>query len=50
MLLVITLAGMGLTSLYVMREDNQQQQEELSVVTSFNPMYIAAMNVVGNTE
>lgn len=50
MLLVITLAGMGLTSLYVMREDNQQQQEELSVVTSFYPMYIAAMNAVGNTE
>lgn len=50
MLLVITLAGMGLTSLYVMREDSQKQQEELSVVTSFYPMYIAAMNVVGDTD
>ena len=50
MLLVITLAGMGLTSLYVMREDSQKKQEEISVVTSFYPMYIAAMNVVGDAD
>lgn len=50
MLLAITLAGMGLTSLYVMRTDSHKQQEKISVVTSFYPMYIAAMNVVGDTD
>lgn len=50
MLLVITAVGMGLTSLYVMKTEGQKQEETLSVVTSFYPMYIAAMNVVGDTE
>ena len=49
-LLVITLAGMGMTSLYAMREDSREQSGELSVVTSFYPMYIAAMNVVGDLD
>lgn len=50
MLLVITFAGMGLTSLYVLKTEQQEQKETLSVVTSFYPMYIAAENVVGDTD
>ncbi len=48
LLLVLLLAGAGLTQLYV-KEETKQQDSELTVVTSFYPMYIAAMNVIGDT-
>lgn len=50
MLLVVTFAGMGLTSLYVQRTGGQEKEEKISIVTSFYPMYIAALNVVGDTD
>jgi zinc transport system substrate-binding protein len=49
MLACILLAGMGLTSLYAGISTAVQKGEELTVVTSFYPMYIAAANVVGDT-
>ena len=48
LLLVLLLTGAGLTQLYV-KEEKKQQDSELMVVTSFYPMYIAAMNVIGDT-
>ncbi len=48
LLLVLLLTGAGLTQLYV-KEETKQQDSELMVVTSFYPMYIAAMNVIGDT-
>ena len=48
LLLVLLLTGAGLTQLYV-KEETKQQDGELTVVTSFYPMYIAAMNVIGDT-
>lgn len=49
MLICIAAAGLGLTTAY------EKQQEasgngDLKVVTSFYPMYIAAMNVIGDAE
>ena len=49
LLLVLLLTGAGLTQLYV-KEETKQQDSELMVVTSFYPMYIAAMNVIGATR
>lgn len=48
LLLVLLLTGAGLTQLYV-KEETKQQDSEFTVVTSFYPMYIAAMNVIGDT-
>lgn len=48
LLLALLLTGAGLTQLYV-KEETKQQDSELTVVTSFYPMYIAAMNVIGDT-
>ena len=48
LLLVLLFAGAGLTQLYV-KEETKQQDSELTVVTSFYPMYIATMNVIGDT-
>ena len=40
---------LGLTGVYVSRQDQRDQEQNLTVVTSFYPMYIAAMNVIGDT-
>lgn len=48
LLAVLLLAGMGLTEVYVSHEEDVAE-ESLEVVTSFYPMYIAALNVVGDT-
>ena len=48
MLCVILVAGMGFTNLYVNYSEGDTPKEELTVVTSFYPMYVAAMNVVGD--
>ncbi len=44
----ILLAGMGLTGLYV-RENEGTPAQKLTVVTSFYPMYVLALNIVGDT-
>ena len=45
MLFAILVAGMGLTGWYVSQTQEQTDGQELTVVTSFYPMYIAAENV-----
>ncbi len=50
MLLGILFVSAGLTAWYVSRTDGGGNEQELTVVTSFYPMYIAAMNVIGDTE
>lgn len=50
LLAVILAASAGLTGLYVSRQEPEQPKDELVVVTSFYPMYVAAKNVVGDCE
>ena len=47
LLLVLMLAGVGLTELYV-RQERAESGEAFRVVTSFYPMYIAAENIIGS--
>lgn len=49
MLLVLLLFGMGLTSIYV-NQTKEDEDEGYTVVTSFYPMYIATMNIVGDCK
>lgn len=49
MLLSILVVSFGFTNMYV-SQHQQEQDEEFVVVTSFYPMYIASMNVIGDTE
>lgn len=49
MLLVITLAGGIFTGAYIRLEDKKGEEHKLHVVTSFYPVYIAALNVVGDS-
>lgn len=49
MLLTILVVSFGFTNIYV-SHNQQTEDEEFVVVTSFYPMYIATMNVVGDTE
>lgn len=49
MLLSILVVSFGFTNIYV-SQHQQSEDEEFVVVTSFYPMYIAAMNVIGETE
>lgn len=49
MLVCIAAAGLGLTTVYVNRQQ-PDQDDKMTVVTSFYPMYIAAMNVIGDCE
>ena len=49
MLSVILLVSFGFANIYVSHTQTEQD-EEFVVVTSFYPMYIAAMNVIGDTE
>lgn len=50
MLIAIMLVGMGLTSFYVSQSSEGQKEEEITIVTSFYPIYIAALNVVGDAD
>ena len=45
----ILLVSVGFTNIYV-SQNYSQAEEEFVVVTSFYPMYIATMNVIGGTE
>ena len=49
MLLSILIISVGFTNIYVSQQE-QTEDEEFVVVTSFYPMYIATMNVIGDTE
>ena len=49
LLVVLALLGFGFTRGYVQME-GKASEEELLVVTSFYPMYVAALNVVGDCE
>lgn len=49
LLLSILAVSFGFTNIYV-SQHQQEQDEEFVVVTSFYPMYIASMNVIGDTE
>ena len=49
MLLSILVVSIGFTNIYV-SQHQQTKDEEFVVVTSFYPMYIATMNVIGDTE
>ena len=50
MLCAILLVGMGFTSLYVRQTAGETKNHDLTVVTSFYPMYIAAVNVIDDAE
>lgn len=50
MLFAILAASMGLTTLYAGFSGQKPQEKEITVVTSFYPVYIAAMNVIGDAE
>ena len=45
LLLVIGIVGVGLTGLYVRNEQMTKEKEQITVVTSFYPMYIVSSNV-----
>lgn len=49
MLLSILVVSFGFTNIYV-SHNQQTKDEDFVVVTSFYPMYVAAMNVVGDTD
>lgn len=49
LLVVLLLLGIGLTKVYVAYEE-QDSDGKVEVVTSFYPMYIAAMNIVGDID
>ena len=49
LLLSILVISFGFTNIYV-SQNQQNEDEEFVVVTSFYPMYIATMNVIGETE
>ena len=50
MLLSILLISFGFTNIYVSKNNEIKKEDEFVVVTSFYPMYIAAMNVVDDIE
>ena len=50
MLFAILAVSMGLTTLYAGSSGQKPQEKEITVVTSFYPVYIAAMNVIGDAE
>ena len=50
MLVVITVVSGLLTNIYVRASGSKQEEQTLTVVTSFYPMYIAALNVIGDTD
>lgn len=49
-LVVITVVSGLLTNIYVRESGSKQEEQTLTVVTSFYPMYIAALNVIGDTD
>lgn len=50
LLAIILVVGTGATTLYVKAQKNTAEEEQMTVVTSFYPMYIATKNVIGDCE
>lgn len=50
LLLLVTVVSLGATNIYVNHKENTESEEQLHVVTSFYPMYIATMNVVDGCD
>lgn len=50
LLLLIAVVSLGATNIYVNYNQHSEEGEKLHVVTSFYPMYIAAMNVVDGCD
>ncbi len=50
LLAVILFAGVGLTALYLHQQEPDDGDAQVTVVTSFYPMYIAAENIIGACE
>ena len=50
LLVVIAMISLGTVSIYVNHEEKKEATEQLRVVTSFYPMYVAAMNVTDSCE
>lgn len=50
MLLAIAVVSLGATNIYVNHNKNSREQDKLRIVTSFYPMYIAALNVVDGDD
>lgn len=50
MLCVILVLGMGLTNIYVNKTGEKEHRDSFTIVTSFYPMYVAALNIVGDTD
>lgn len=50
LLVAITLVGGLLASVFVNGNNSGEEDESICVVTSFYPMYIAALNVIGETD
>lgn len=50
LLLTITVVSAGVTGIYLRYENDQNEDNNITVVASFYPIYIAAMNVVGNCD
>ncbi len=49
MLAAILVVSMGFTNIYL-SQHRSTEEEDFVVVTSFYPMYIAAMNIIGDTD
>lgn len=50
MLFGIFVISTGLTAIYVKSSTKEENEGEFQIVTSFYPMYIAAKNVIGDTD
>lgn len=50
LLVCLAAASLGLTGLYVSNQEKKEETQELTVVTSFYPMYVAAENVIGDCQ
>lgn len=50
LMLIIMLAGVGMTGLYVSHTQNSRENSGFRVVTSFYPMYVAAKNIIGDCQ
>ena len=51
MLVCILVVSLGLTTIYIDNtQENRTEDGELTVVTSFYPMYVAAQNVIGDAD
>lgn len=50
MLFAILVVSICLTTCYVRLSGQEREKKEITVVTSFYPVYIAAMNVIGDAE